>query len=165
MSKYDNFKFPEGISKSNQTSFNRLPDFVKDLVVAGNNYNYAGMSRRAMLITTEEELEAMANLCRGKDKPGNYWASLISKANFEKTLVYVRRILARSVEAIAYVARKINNRTKSYLNYVADKIAEGKYSMANVVNMVEIAEKKSAPDRYLIGILKKGYVHFKPKTT
>lgn len=167
--RYDDFEFPEYIKKhpmfkSIKTSFMRLPDYVKDLAVAGNNIQYSGKYRRLQMDLPEEELEAIANLCMGKEKPGHYFASITSKANLERTLIYVRRILARSVEVIQHVAKKIGNTTKSYLTYVADKIAEGKYSMANVVNMVEIAEKKSAPDRYLIGILKKGYVPFKPKS-
>lgn len=43
---------------------------------------------------------------------------------------------------------------------MADKISDGKYSMKNVVDMVDIALKKKQPDRYLIGILKKGYVPY-----
>ena len=168
MSKYDSFIFPEHIQahpmfKSIRTSFMRLPDYVKDLLVAGNNIQYAGKFRRLQMDTTEEELRAIANLCRGKEKPGHYFASITSKANRERTLIYVRRLLARSVEAMAYVAKKITGATKSFMNYVGDKIAEGKYPMNQVVNMVEIACSKKQPDRYLIGILKKGYDHAAPQ--
>ena len=95
----------------------------------------------------------------GKNPP-HYFMSIISKANIDGTLQYARRLLKRSIEAISYVARKIGNITRPYLNYIGDKIAEGHYSMAQVVNMVEIAERKHAPDRYLVGILKKGYTPY-----
>lgn len=136
-----------------------------DNLVNESARQYLPRVRSAQNQCTPEEWDMICEIAERSKNPQHYFMSMISKAKFSGTLDYAKRLLARSVEAIAYVARKINNRTKSYLNYVADKIAEGKYSMANVVNMVEIAEKKSAPDRYLIGILKKGYVPFKPKTT
>ena len=110
-----------------------------------------------------EEFNAAVEIAHRAEKPSNYFMSMMSKKNFERTLVYVRRILKRSVEAMAYVARKISNRTKTFLNYVGDKIAEGKYPMASVVNMVEISCSKKQPDRYLIGILKKGYENASPQ--
>lgn len=96
-------------------------------------------------------------LAERAEKPAHYFMSLLSKANIERTLTYVRRLLKRSVEAMSYVARKIGNRSKSFMNYIGDKIAEGRYPMNQVVDMVETASTKSQPDRYLIGILRKGY--------
>ena len=122
-----------------------------------NNSQYLPMIRSRQKMMEPEEFQAAIELAKRADNPGNYFMSMMSKKNFERTIIYIRRILKRSVEAIAYVARKIGNRTKSYLNYVGDKIAEGKYSMSNVVRMVELAERKKSPDRYLIGILKKGF--------
>ena len=141
----------------------RLPDYIKELLIDGNNIQYAGKFRRIQMDTTEEELQAIANLCRGKDRPGHYLASITSKKNIERTLTHVRRLLKRSVEAMSYVARKIGNRTKSFMNYIGDKIAEGKYPMNQVVNMVEVSMSKKQPDRYLIGILKKGYENAAPQ--
>ncbi len=109
------------------------------------------------------EFEAAVEIAYRAEKPAFYFMSMMSKKNFERTLTYVRRLLARSVEAMAYVAKKITGATKSFMNYVGDKIAEGKYPMNQVVNMVEIACSKKQPDRYLIGILKKGYEHAAPK--
>lgn len=103
------------------------------------------------------EFEAAIEIALRADNPGNYFMSMMSKKNFERTLSYIKRVLARSVEAMSYVARKIGNTTKAYMNFIGDKIAEGKYSMSHVVHMVEIASQKKQPDRYLIGILKKGY--------
>ncbi len=110
-----------------------------------------------------EEFSAIIEMAEHADNPARYWARIIAKDRLESTLKYVRRLLKRSVEAMSYVARKIGNTTKRYLNYVGDKIAEGKYPMNQVVNMVEIAAKKKQPDRYLIGILRKGYQHAAPQ--
>lgn len=168
MSSCENYQFPEHIQshplfKSIRTSFMRLPDYIKVLLIDGNNIQYAGKFRRIQMDTTEEELQAIANLCRGKDKPGHYLASITSKKNIERTLTHVRRLLKRSVEAMSYVARKMGNTTKKYLNYVGDKLAEGNYPMNKVVSMVEISLAKKQPDRYLIGILRKGYEHAAPQ--
>ena len=94
------------------------------------------------------------------EKPQHYFMAIIAKDKFERTLNYAQRLLKRSVEAISYVAKKIGNCTKSYINFIADKIAEGRYPMAQVVRMVEIASSKKQPDRYLIGILKKGFTPY-----
>lgn len=123
-----------------------------------NNPQYLPMIRARQKAMEPEEFNMAVELAEhAKDNKAHYFMRIMSKEKFEQTLTYVRRLLKRSVEAMAYVARKIGNRTKSYLNFVGDKIAEGKYSMANVVDMVGIAGKKKQPDRYLIGILKKGY--------
>jgi hypothetical protein len=138
----------------------RLGDRASALV---NSPQYLPMIRARQKAMEPEEFQAAVEIAYRAEKPGNYFMSMMSKANFERTLLYVRRILKRSVEAMSYVARKISNRTKSFMNYVGDKIAEGKYPMNQVVNMVEIACSKKQPDRYLIGILKKGYEHAAPK--
>lgn len=166
--KYKDFEFPDWVKergnfKSIKTCFERVTEGARDLIVDSEAYTYAGKYRRIQLDTTAEEFDTIVKLCEGKDKPGRYFATITSKANLEKTLLYVRRLLARSVEAISFVTKKIKNTTKGYINFVADKIAEGKYSMANVVAMVEYASTKKQPDRYLIGILKKGFVPYSAK--
>lgn len=138
----------------------RLGDRASALVT---NSQYLPMIRARQKAMEPEEFQAAVEIAYRAEKPGNYFMSMMSKVNFERTLVYVRRILKRSVEAMAYVARKITNRTKTFLNFVGDKIAEGKYPMNQVVNMVEISCSKKQPDRYLIGILKKGYQHAAPQ--
>lgn len=143
-----------------KTMRERLGDRASSLV---NNSQYLPMIRARQKAMEPEEFAAAVEIAHRAEKPAHYFMSMMSKANFERTLVYVRRILKRSVEAMAYVARKINNRTKSFMNYIGDKIAEGKYPMNQVVNMVEIACGKKQPDRYLIGILKKGYENAAPK--
>lgn len=143
-----------------KTMRERLGDRASALV---NNSQYLPMIRARQKAMEPEEFEAAVEIAYRAEKPSNYFMSMMSKSNFERTLLYVRRILKRSVEAMSYVARKISNRTKSFMNYVGDKIAEGKYPMNQVVNMVEIACSKKQPDRYLIGILKKGYEHAAPK--
>ena len=125
--------------------------------------NWLPRARAVQKMCEPEEFEAIVEMAERADKPAHYWAKIIAKDRIESTLKYVRRLLQRSVEAMAYVARKINNRTKSFMNYVGDKIAEGKYPMNQVVNMVELAMNKKQPDRYLIGILKKGYENAKPQ--
>lgn len=110
-----------------------------------------------------EEFAAIVEMAHHADKPAHYWAKIIAKDRLESTIKYVRRLLKRSVEAMSYVARKIGNTTKKYLNYIGDKIAEGNYPMNQVVNMVELASQKKQPDRYLIGILRKGYEHAAPQ--
>ena len=147
-----------------KTMRERIGSRADNLVNEGAR-QYLPRVRSAQNQCTSEEWDMICEIAERSNNPQHYFMSIIAKDKFKGTLDYAKRLLARSVEAISYIAGKINNKTKSYINYVADKIAEGKYSMANVVNMVEIAEKKSAPDRYLIGILKKGYVPFKPKTT
>ncbi len=138
----------------------RLGDRASALV---NNSQYLPMIRARQKAMEPAEFEAAVEIAYRAEKPAFYFMSMMSKKNFERTLTYVRRLLARSVEAMAYVAKKITGATKSFMNYVGDKIAEGKYPMNQVVNMVEIACSKKQPDRYLIGILKKGYEHAAPK--
>lgn len=124
---------------------------------------YLPRARAVQKQVTPEEFEGIVELAHQADKPAYYWAKIISKERLESTLKYVRRLLERSIEAMSYVARKIGNTTKRYLNYVGDKIAEGKYPMNQVVNMVELASQKKQPDRYLIGILRKGYQNAAPQ--
>lgn len=143
-----------------ETMRRRLGDRASKLV---NNSQYLPMIRARQKAMEPEEFDAAVEIAYRAEKPSNYFMSMMSKANFDRTLIYVRRILKRSVEAMSYVARKMSNRTKTFLNYVGDKIAEGKYPMNQVVNMVEIACSKKQPDRYLIGILKKGYEHAAPQ--
>lgn len=109
------------------------------------------------------EFAAIVDMAHNADKPTHYWARIIAKDRLDSTLKYVRRMLKRSIEAMSYVARKMGNTTKKYLNYVGDKLAEGNYPMNKVVSMVEISLAKKQPDRYLIGILRKGYEHAAPK--
>jgi hypothetical protein len=143
-----------------KTMRERLGDRASSLV---NNTQYLPMIRARQKAMEPEEFAAAVEIAHRAEKPSHYFMSMMSKKNFERTLQYVRRILKRSVEAMSYVARKINNRTKSFMNYIGDKIAEGKYPMSQVVNMVEISCSKKQPDRYLIGILKKGYENAAPK--
>jgi len=143
-----------------KTMRERLGDRASSLV---NNTQYLPMIRARQKAMEPEEFAAAVEIAHRAEKPSHYFMSMMSKKNFERTLQYVRRILKRSVEAMSYVARKINNRTKSFMDYIGDKIAEGKYPMSQVVNMVEISCSKKQPDRYLIGILKKGYENAAPK--
>ncbi len=143
-----------------KTMRERLGDRASGLV---NNSQYLPMIRARQKAMEPEEFEAAVEIAYRADKPAFYFMKIMSKENFERTLIHVRRILKRSVEAMAYVARKIGNRSKTFMNYIGDKIAEGKYPMNQVVNMVELASRKKQPDRYLIGILKKGYDHAAPQ--
>lgn len=140
-----------------QTMRKRLGDRASRLV---NNAMYLPRVRAVQNQTTPEEFDMICEIAEHGKNPPHYFMSMISKAKIDGTLQYARRLLKRSVEAISYVARKIGNITRPYLNYIGDKIAEGHYSMAQVVNMVEIAERKHAPDRYLVGILKKGFTPY-----
>ena len=127
------------------------------------NDSWLPRARAVQKQVTPEEFAGIVELAHQADKPAHYWAKIIAKDRLESTLKYVRRLLKRSVEAMSYVARKIGNTTKTYLNYIGDKIAEGKYPMNQVVNMVELAAAKKQPDRYLIGILRRGYEHAAPQ--
>lgn len=138
-----------------KTMRDRIGEKASSLV---NNSQYLPMVRARQKATTPEEFETIVRLAENADtNPQGYFMSLLSNTNFERTLIHVRRILSRSVEAISYVSRKIGNTSKKYLSYVADKIAVKKYSMSQVVHMVELSISKREPDRYLIGILKNGY--------
>lgn len=121
-----------------------------------NNPQYLPRVRACQNQVTEEEWGAIVRVAEGADNKCNYFMSMLSRANFERTVTHVRRILRRSVEAMSYVGRKISGVTKTFMNYVGDKIADGGYSMADVVRMVELSANKKQPDRYLIGILKRG---------
>lgn len=127
------------------------------------NDSWLPRARAVQKQVTPEEFAGIVELAHQANKPAHYWAKIIAKDRLEATLKYVRRLLKRSVEAMSYVARKIGNTTKTYLNYIGDKIAEGKYPMNQVVNMVELAAAKKQPDRYLIGILRRGYEHAAPQ--
>lgn len=162
MSKYLDHDWPEEMKswrnyRSLRTCFEKLPEIVQFLTIDGGNYTYSSKYRGLQKLYGDKVLVAIANLCNKKKTPGRYFAKITSKTNLERTLIYVKRLLLRSVEAMSYVANKIGNKTQKFMNYIGDKIADGKYSMAEVVKMVEIAEKKRSPDRYLIGILKKGF--------
>ena len=157
-----NYEFPDEVKamknyKSLKTGWGKLPDHVRKLIIDGNTFTYIPKYNAIRTRITEEEYQAIANLCRGKKTPGNYFAKITSKANLERTLIHIRRILNRSVEAIKYIVKILGSRPKTFIGFVADKIAEGKYPMNQVVNMVDLAAKKKQPDRYLIGILKRGY--------
>lgn len=127
------------------------------------NDSWLPRARAVQKQVTPEEFAGIVELAHQADKPAHYLAKIIAKDRLEATLKYVRRLLKRSVEAMSYVARKIGNTTKTYLNYIGDKIAEGKYPMNQVVSMVELAAAKKQPDRYLIGILRRGYEHAAPQ--
>ena len=142
------------------TCYNRLPKNIQSLVLAGDNFKFCPRFRSVCMKLEDREINAIANLCNNpkiKNK-GKYFAKIVSRNNLEGTLTYVRRVLKRNIEAMRYLAQKITTE-QCTLCWMADKIS-GKYSMKNVVDMVEIALKKKQPDRYLIGILKKGYVPY-----
>ena len=140
-----------------KTMRERLGDRASRLA---NNDAYLPRVRAVQNQCTPEEFDMICEIAEHGKNPQHYFMNIISKGKLDGTLKYARRLLKRSIEAISYVARKIGNMTKSYLNFVGDKIAEGHYSMAQVVSMVEIAERKKSPDRYLIGILKKGFTPY-----
>lgn len=144
-------------STREQTMRQRIGDRASLLV---NNGAYLPRVRAVQNQCTQDEFDMVCEIAEHADNPQHYFMRIISKDHFDGTLKYARRLLKRSIEAISYVARKIGNRTKAYLNFIGDKIADGHYSMAQVVSMVEIAGRKQAPDRYLIGILKKGYIPY-----
>ena len=141
-------------TRRDKTMRKRLGERASDLV---NNSQYLPMVRARQKAMTPEEFEAAVEIAYRAEKPTNYFMSMMSRANFSRTLTYVQRILKRSAEAMLYVAKKIGNKTRSYLNFIGDKIADGRYSMCDVANMVGISMTKREPDRYLVGILKNGY--------
>lgn len=143
-----------------QTMRKRIGDRASSLV---NNNQYLPMVRNRHKQCTDEEWIAICEYAEHAKNPAHYFMFILAKDRFENTLKYVRRILKRSVEAMSYVARKIGNTSKTFMNYIGDKIAEGKYPMNQVVNMVEVSMGKKQPDRYLIGILKKGYENAAPQ--
>lgn len=129
---------------------------ASDLV---NNDSYLPRARRVQMDVTSEEFDAICRLARQADNPQHYFMRLIAKDRLESTLRHVRRILNRSVEVIRYVAKNIRNTSSRWLGWVADMVADANYSMADVVNMVDLSINKKHPDRYLVGILKRGYVN------
>ena len=122
-----------------------------------NNDNYLPRARRVQMDCTSDEFEGICRLAENADNPQHYFMKLISKSALERTLDYVRRILKRPVQAMIYLKRNIQGASKQWLEFVADKLVAGHYCMADLVQMVEIAQRKRQPDRYLIGILKKGF--------
>lgn len=150
---YRGYSFCMVDARREQTMRERIGARASSLV---NNAQYLPRVRACQNQVTEEEWGAIVRLAEEAENSCNYFMSILSRANFERTVLHIRRILRRSVEAMSYVARKITGATKRFMNYVGDKIADGNYSMADVVRMVELAEHKKQPDRYLIGILKRG---------
>ena len=122
-----------------------------------NNDNYLPRARRVQMDCTSDEFEGICRLAENADNPQHYFMKLISKSALERTLDYVRRILKRPVQAMIYLKRNIQGASKQWLEFVADKLVAGHYCMADLVQMAEIAQRKRQPDRYLIGILKKGF--------
>ena len=123
-----------------------------------DNDNYLPRARRVQMDCTKDEFDAICKLARRADNPQHYFMRSIAKDRIESTISYVRRILSRSVSAITYITKRLQAKSSSWIGYVADMIAKGGYSMADVVNMVDLSINKKYPDRYLVGILKKGYV-------
>lgn len=124
-----------------------------------NNDNYLPRARRVQMDCTAEEFSAICKLAQEADNPQHYFMKIISKAQIERTLDYVRRILKRPLQAMVYLKRQIQGASKQWLEFVTDKIVADHYSMAELVQMIELAQRKRQPDRYLIGILKKGFNH------
>lgn len=122
-----------------------------------NNDNYLPRARRVQMDCTAEEFDGICKLAKQADNPQHYFMKIISKAQIERTLDYVRRILKRPIQAMVYLKQRIQGASKQWLEFVADKLVAGHYCMADLVQMVEIAQRKRQPDRYLIGILKKGF--------
>lgn len=122
-----------------------------------NNDQYLPRARRVQMDCTDAEFEAICRLAEQADNPQHYFMRIIAKNAIERTLDYVRRILKRPIQAMVYLKRQIQGASKQWLEYVADKLVAGHYCMADLVQMVEIAQRKRQPDRYLIGILKKGF--------
>ena len=122
-----------------------------------NNDNYLPRARRVQMDCTAEEFAAICKLAEQADNPQHYFMKIISKAQIERTLDYVRRILKRPIQAMLYLRQRIQGTSKQWLDFVADKIVAGHYSMSEVVQMIELAQRKRQPDRYLVGILKKGF--------
>ena len=122
-----------------------------------NNDNYLPRARRVQMDCTAEEFEVICRLAREADNPQHYFMKIISKAQIERTLDYARRILKRPLQAMLYLKQRIQGTSKQWLDYVADKLVADHYSMSELVQMIELAQRKRQPDRYLIGILKKGF--------
>lgn len=122
-----------------------------------NNDNYLPRARRVQMDCTAEEFSAICKLAEQADNPQHYFMKIISKAQIERTLDYVRRILKRPLQTMVYLKRRIQGASKQWLEFVTDKIVAGHYCMADLAQMVEIAQRKRQPDRYLVGILKKGF--------
>lgn len=120
-----------------------------------NNDQYLPRARRVQMDCSADEFEGICQLAKQANNPQHYFMKVISKQAIERTLNYVRRILKRPVQAMVYLKRRIQGTSKQWLEYVADKLSDGHYSMADVVEMVDLAIDKRYPDRYLVGILKR----------
>lgn len=132
----------------------RLGKRVSALV---KNDQYLPRYRRVQNLVTPEEFDAMAELAERAEKPDRYFAAITSVKNFNRTLAYVKKIIARPVQALYYVQRRLGVSSRQSLAYIGDKLVEGAYSMASVVRMIELAEGKKDPGRYFIAILRRGY--------
>lgn len=122
-----------------------------------NNDNYLPRARRVQMDCTAEEFSAICKLAQEADNPQHYFMKIISKAQIERTLDYVRRILKRPINAMLYLKREIKSNSKQWYEWVADQLTAGHYSMSDLVAMCSLALRKRNPDRYLVGILKKGF--------
>lgn len=137
-----------------KTMRERLGERASKLV---NNDQYLPMVRNRQLGMTDEEFAKVVEIAEKAEKPTNYFMALLSKKNLERTLEHIRKLLKRSTEVMMYVSTKFAEKPMWFINYVADRVAESRYSMANVTRMMEISFKKNNPDKYLIGILKRGF--------
>jgi len=122
-----------------------------------NNDQYLPRARRVQMDCTAEEFEGICNLAKQANNPQHYFMKLISKGQIERTLDYVRRIFKRSLSAMLYLKREIKSNSKQWYEWVADQLTAGHYSMSDLVAMCNVASRKRNPDRYLVGILKKGF--------
>ena len=136
-------------NKRIKTMRNRLGD-ASELI---DNDNYLPRARRVQMDCTKDEFDAICKLARRADNPQHYFMRSIAKDRIESTISYVRRILSRSVSAITYITKRLHSKSSNWIAYVADMITKGGYSMADVVNMVDLSVNKLLEDFNTFGLM------------
>ena len=144
-----------------------LPEFVK--MFSPEDLNNYGMYIRVRSIQMKgevcgtklsmEDMHDILALCaRDTVKNKNaYLGIMLSKFRIEATLRSLRsRKKISTDERIYAVAKYVRGITKWQLQTIWGYI-EGKYSMADIVDMCELCNHKEKPGAYMIGILKRGY--------
>lgn len=108
----------------------------------------------AMTIDQLKQIIALAS-SKSVSKPLNYLCVVLDKVHVEKTLENVLKG-SRIDERVKNMMHYVKLESQWQIKYLSDLIC-GRYSMDDLMTACEIAMKKRYPDRYLIGIFKKGY--------
>ena len=84
-----------------------------------NNDQYLPRARAVQMSLNSAEWETLVKMARRADNPAHYFMKLISKANFERTMEAVHKLMNKLIDIAAIAAKKVQKAVK-----FAAKVAE-----------------------------------------